>query len=260
MVRVRENRHVRLFFLISLVPMIAVLISVSACDRAGVSGAELGRDHVSGPVGLIPPGEDGVGLPRSGPSGIVGESCSSDDPTFLCLGLKYVVYTDIISTPIVSRKSAIGNVKLINKVWNQCKIGFQIDEFLAAPPADYGLRYQTANYAELDAIRNTFLDNSTLLVVTTGTWDRTGSLGNTGANAWTAMPNGPPYGVIMERPVGVYANIIAHELGHYLNVGHVSDNSSLMNPIIYTNSTGISRTDCTKARSAARYFWSKMIR
>jgi hypothetical protein len=67
-------------------------------------------------------------------------------------------------------------------------------------------------------------------------------------------------GVVMEQPVGAYPNIIAHELGHYLNLGHVSDSANVMNPIIYSNSTRVDPSQCEAARAAATYWWTNMIR
>ena len=97
-------------------------------------------------------------------------------------------------------------------------------------------------------------------LVTTGTWDRSGSLGETTANAWTSMPGGGPYGSVLERPVGLNSHLIAHEIGHYMNLVHVSDSGAMMNPIIYSTSNRISATQCKTARSAALYFWAQMIR
>jgi len=192
--------------------------------------------------------------PGSTPPFLVGDSCRSDDPARICLALKYVVYNDGAG-PVVSREDAIRNLKQINSLWGQCGIQFQIEQYVALDPAESRLAFRTSNYPELDDIRNRLGEPRSLLLVTTGAWNRSGSLGNTTANAWTAMPNSAPYGVVMEKPVGTYANIIAHELGHYLNLLHVHDNSNLMNPIIYTRSTVIPREQCVTARQAAGYFW-----
>jgi hypothetical protein len=74
------------------------------------------------------------------------------------------------------------------------------------------------------------------------------------------LPGGPPYGAILEQPVGTFPNIVAHELGHYMNLDHVSDTSDLMNPIIYSTSTSIYPSQCNTTRSADNYFWTKMLR
>lgn len=193
-------------------------------------------------------------------SGVVGESCHTNDPNHICLALKYVAYKDSSGTPTVSQEAAVNNIKQFNKLWGQCNIGFQIDNYSAIAPKESGLSYSTANVGELDDIRKVENDDKTLLVVTTGTWDRSGSLGDTGANAWTAMPGENLYGAVLEKPVATFGNIIAHELGHYLNLDHVSDESNLMNPIIYDGSTTITKSQCTAAREAVTTYWQKMVR
>lgn len=192
--------------------------------------------------------------PGSAPPAMVGEGCRGDDPSLICLALKYVVFNDGDS-PVVSQADAVRNLKRINEVWNQCGIQFQIEQYVPLNPAEARLAFRTSNYPELDDIRSRLGDSRSLLVVTTGSWNRAGSLGNTTANAWTAMPNSAPFGVVMEKSVGTYPNIIAHELGHYLNLLHLHDSANLMNPIIYTRSTLIPREQCVTARQAAGYFW-----
>jgi hypothetical protein len=186
-----------------------------------------------------------------------GDDCQTSDQNHICLGIKYVVYKDSSNNTTVSEQQAESTIQRVNDIWRQCDLSFYIENFLTITPAEYGLKYQTAHYSELSAIREKFLDNNTFLIVSTGPWDRSGSLGSTGANAWTAMPGGPPYGIVIERTVSTNANLIAHELGHYLNVLHVRDRGALMNPIVYTHSTNIPEDQCDTARSAAIYFWQK---
>ena len=242
----------------------ALSFSILGCEAPSANaldpGQVLGRDHVVGMPGPIPSGHEPAPGPVAGNPPVIGDSCHSDDPAHICLAVKYVVYRDSADEPVVSQQSAIANIRTVSHLWAQCNLGFQIDQWLAIRPSDYQLQYQTANYTELDDIRNSFDDDTTLLIATTGTWNRAGTLGNTSANAWTSMPGGGPYGAILERPVGTFANIIGHELGHYLNLLHVSDNTDLLNPIIYTNSTKLTADQCTTARAAAGFFWSRMYR
>jgi hypothetical protein len=74
------------------------------------------------------------------------------------------------------------------------------------------------------------------------------------------MPGDAPYGVVLEKPVDTYSNIVAHELGHYLNLAHAGDTGDLMNPIIYDNSTVLSEYQCSAARDAATTYWQSMMR
>ena len=187
--------------------------------------------------------------------------CHSSDPHHICLGLKYVVYVDPVSAnAFLNRQEAQNVVGELNSVWRQCNISFQIDQYLAVNPSKFGTSYRTASYPDLTEIRHAFGEDKTILVVTTSEWSRDGTLGKSGANAWTSMPGGPPYGTIIERPVGHNANLVAHELGHYLNLLHVRDTSDLMNPVIYNYSQTIHGSQCKTARAAALYFWSPMLR
>lgn len=247
----------------TILPILGIVIS--GCSSNGAPGILQARDlSVHTPIQIsssdTPP--EGTYSPTSpsGPSekGVTG--CSNKDNNSLCIGLKYVVYQDNQNEPIVSKATALGNVSSITKIWSQCQIEFQLDEFVAADPTSYGLNLNTANDSELDQIRKAFDDNSHFLVVTTGTWDRSGTLGNTGANAWTNMPGDGVYGAILELPVGTYANIIAHELGHYMNLDHVSDTADLMNPVIYDYSNQLTADQCKNARSAVTAYWQKMLR
>ncbi|MEK6704298.1 MAG: matrixin family metalloprotease [Bdellovibrionota bacterium] len=265
---VRRYRHNVILFL-SLI----VVTVLSSCNGTEPSfGPVLGRDEVSGPAAPIPQttaqessqenGEDGqpIQYPQTTAVPAVGESCHSNNQNKICLALKYVTYKDPTGEAIINEQQATANLAQINAVWQQCDIGFQVDSYLQIEPTEYKLRYQTADNYELDDIRDVFFDDSTLLVATTGSWDRSGSLGGTGANAWTSMPGSPPYGAILERPVSTHTNIIAHELGHYLNLLHANDGSALMNPIVYQESTKIYDSDCETARAAATHFWPKMLR
>ena len=197
--------------------------------------------------------------PASAQVSTVGPACVADS-SHECIGLKYVVYEDSTGTPVVSQGEAISNIAQVNTLWSQCNIAFQIDQYVSANPTQYGLVFDTANSADLDTIRQDFSDNQSFLVVTTGTWDRTGTLGSTQANAWTNLPGDTIFGSVLEEPVGGFAPIIAHELGHYMNLAHVSDTSNLMNPIIYNTSATIASDQCDGARRAIEYFWTSMKR
>jgi hypothetical protein len=189
----------------------------------------------------------------------LGTSCSSDDPNKICLAVSFVAYSKD-GKEVVTEAQAEQDIQGINKVWEQCGVAFELDKYAAVNPVDYKLDYNTRNQADLDDVRRAFMDNETLLVTVTGTWDRTGTLGNTGANAWTSMPGEGIYGAILEDTVGTFSNIIGHELGHYLSLDHVSDTSNLMNPVIYDSSIQLSQDQCNSARAAAGSYWKAMQR
>ncbi len=214
---------------------------------------------------------DRVGSPRSpGGSGFFGaeskaamedsKNCRSGDSSQTCLALKYVVFEDSDGIPAVNEGVVLSGVAAINRIWSQCNIHFQVDRFLKINPKKYELSFNSSENHDLEQIRKIFMDSSTLLVVTTGKWDRSGSLGNTGANAWASMPGDQFYGVVLEAPVGDYPNIIAHELGHYLNLDHASDVDQLMNPVIYDRSKSLTRSECNMAYNAVQDYWKSMVR
>jgi predicted Zn-dependent protease len=64
----------------------------------------------------------------------------------------------------------------------------------------------------------------------------------------------------MESAVGTYANIIAHELGHYLNLDHWEDKANVMNAVIYEKSSKLLQEQCVTARAAISYYWKAMLR
>lgn len=104
-------------------------------------------------------------------------TCAEKTDSNYCIALKYVTYKNSKGTPVVTENEAHENVISINKIWSQCQINFKIDAYLAADPDTYSLTYNTANASELNVIRRTFDDSLTFLVVTTGKWDRSGTLG-----------------------------------------------------------------------------------
>ncbi|MFZ9596579.1 MAG: matrixin family metalloprotease [Bdellovibrionia bacterium] len=189
----------------------------------------------------------------------VGPSCRSQTGDLICLGLRYVVYEDDQGRALLTPSEVIKNLRAINQSWSSCGIQFQVDEYWSIFPEKMGLNLFPANESELPEIRNAFLSDSQLLVVTTQSWNRDGSLGHTAANAWTSLPGEVPYGVVMEDSVGAFPNLIAHELGHYLNLLHVEDQQNLMNPVIYTDSFALDSQQCEEARGAAHQFWKKMM-
>lgn len=225
------------------------LLSMTACNGSDLNdslGIELGRDEVNGTPQSIPTNQPPPG------------GCHGDQSSLICLALKYVVYENSRGDEIIPLQEALENLVQINRLWAQCSIEFEIEEYLSVDADQYDLNFNTPTLSELSVIRNTFDDDKHLLIVTTGSWS--GSLGAGAANAWAAMPGSGLYGVVLEEPVGNYPNIIAHELGHYLNLGHVSDSSNLMNPVIYQGSSRLTSSQCSAARSAINYYWQDSLR
>lgn len=188
------------------------------------------------------------------------ESCHSSDPNRLCLAVKYAVFAEAGQAPSISSGQAAAAIRTVNGVWSKCNVAFQLENFAVVNPAGDGVRFNIGNYTELDQVRTHYGSEKMLLVALTGAWDRKGSLGDSGANAWTSMPGGPPYGAVIENTVGTFANIVGHELGHYLNLYHRPDTANLMNPIIYSASTALTGEQCQTARDTAKSTWAAMLR
>lgn len=194
-------------------------------------------------------------MARSAGPDPVGTSCVTGEEDHLCLALKYSVYKDSDNKAVVSSSDAEKNIADINKVWSKCNMGFQIEEYNEIVPKDLGLEPTPSDMSELTKIRSDLDNDSTLLVVTTPEWNMGGS-----ANAWTAMPGEMPFGAVLESTVGTFANIIGHELGHYVGLDHESDSSNLMNPVIYDDSTELTPAQCETAREIASSDWERMLR
>jgi hypothetical protein len=233
---------------VSILALLVVLIE--SC--AGSSMRQV--NNVPRPPTLLPQVTQGTGP-------TLGQSCKSEDARSLCLGIKIVAYADPrTGTTTLDSMSAVSDLKRVNTVWSQCEIAFQIDHYSSVNPTTANLAFSTAESDDLNKIRSNFSSDQSLLLVSTGPWDRAGSLGRTPANAWTTMPGAGPYGAILEEPVATTPNIIAHELGHYLSLTHVSDRTDLMNPIIYPTSSLLTSNQCELARNAITDYWPKMLR
>jgi len=180
----------------------------------------------------------------------LGPSCSGSD---LCLGIRYVTYK-VDGDPIVDEASAVENIDATNQMWKQCGIQFQIDSYEAVQASDYGLASSGGTVPnQTSKIRSTFDDGRSLLVVQTGDWGTT-------KNAWTAMPGSDSYGAVFEAAVADYPQIMAHELGHYLGLSHVSNTSNTMNAVIYPHSEDLSASQCESARETIQDYWKGMLR
>jgi hypothetical protein len=167
----------------------------------------------------------------------------------LSMALKYVSYLKPGTVePITSRGQAAEIIERINEIYAPCRLNFVLEEYVAARPDEAGLRHRLLSMKDLDPTRRHFDEPNRLVIINTGEWDRKG-MGT--PNAWTAMPGSSPSGTVIEGKVAAYPEMIAHELGHYLNLDHVKDSADLMNPVIYRTSTRLSQAQCESARKTA---------
>lgn len=170
----------------------------------------------------------------------------------LTLAVKYVTYVGENGSPVITPGDAQHVIDEVNQVYSSCSVRFRLEEFVTAHPEDSGLGYHPSTMKELDPIRRQYDDANRLVIINTGKWNKTGGLGADGANAWTMMPGDRPSGTVIESPYASNANLVAHELGHYLNLDHSKDRANLMNPVIYRASTGLSNVQCDRIREAAQ--------
>ncbi|OFY98490.1 MAG: hypothetical protein A2Z97_03915 [Bdellovibrionales bacterium GWB1_52_6] len=227
------------------------VLAFGACNTT--QGQVLGAGQVAGPSAQTPAGSSSGGGNGTETKAALGNGCHSGDSSKYCVALKYVVMKDANDAPAISQAETLANLESMNKIWSQCGITFQIDQYEEVTPSG-GVSASPSAMGELDTIRNAYGDDTTLLVATTaGSWSLS-------ANAWTSMPGSAPYGAVIEGAVGAYAPIIAHEIGHYLSLDHVSNQAELMNPVIYSTSTQLSEGECTAARASIDQSWAKMVR
>jgi hypothetical protein len=198
----------------------------------------------------------GSTIGASTPSGGQTMSCGTGD---LCLALKMVSYSDG-SSPVMDSGTAQDMVARINAVWSQCGIGFRLEDYQAVEPKNVGLPETIETMSELPQIRGALQSPHRLLVVLTSPWGSAGDINDSGADAWTTLPGNAPYGAIIDQPVSRNANIIAHELGHYLGLLHVRNRSNLLSPIVGGSSRGLSSGQCSQARATAVGTWAAMLR
>jgi hypothetical protein len=171
----------------------------------------------------------------------------------MVLALKFVEYRDPKSgRPVMNQIEAQKVVDGVNKIWGQCGLQVKLERYqtvAASSLTHQKLNYHLSSMNELDRIRSAFDDKKDLVVINTGGWNHK-KMG--AANAWTAMPGDAPAGAVIEGPVAHNSQIIAHELGHYLGLDHVSDPTDMMNPLIYDNSTTIYSAQCDSMRKVAQ--------
>ncbi|MGK5089819.1 hypothetical protein WDW86_19890 [Bdellovibrionota bacterium FG-2] len=191
--------------------------------------------------------------PTASPSPSLGQSCVSSDPNHQCIGLKIVSYKDSAGAIVLPLDKAKTLIEEINALWQVCDIAFQIEEYTSADPTQYGLQYGAGSATETTSIRQAFSNNTTFLYAATGPW-------NTSTIAWTQMPGGAPYGVVVDADFSDQPVTVGHELGHYMGLDHDSAMGNIMYYIVYATDTTITTSQCSIARSTNLNYWQAMMR
>lgn len=184
---------------------------------------------------------------------VSGTSCKSSDPEFQCIGLKMVSYLDDLGASVISEADTKLMIQEMNSVWNACKIGFQLENYVAVNPTTVGLKYDPYWQSEGSSVRAAFSDSQTFLVVAVGAL-------SSSTIAVTQMPYSSPYGTLVEKSYARNALTVGHELGHYMGLYHYRDSSNLMNPYIGSDTRALTTSQCATARSSNTQYWPNMMR
>lgn len=234
------NLKSRLIVSIGQSLMLLSLSALTACEggldaNAAVDPAVLGVDHVNGRSANLPFVDDDM----------------SRDPNHLTIALRFVNYVSDDGKPVITADQTKQLVHEMNQLYATCNLHVRVDDYQEIRPGDVGLKYNPSSMGELNPIRAKFDDERYLVIVNTGSWNSAGGLGADGANAWTTMPGSSPSGAVIEKDVAMTSALVAHELGHYLNLDHAGSSSNLMSPVIYSSSKALSTSQCQQMRQAA---------
>ena len=245
--------------------LLATLVLYSASESANA----MGRKHSQPKPGQVQtnptpnstPRSTATATPAPTPSNHAGpisgaESCHSTDPNHICIGVKVVSFVKN-GKEVLNHDQAIALISRVSKVWNQCNIGFQLEDYKAADPTASGLSYEVDWYNDGDTVRNAYQDTSRFLMVAAG--KLTGSSNTTGVT-WDAGTGDGFYGSLID---GAYAQdelTVAHEFGHYQGLYHVSDPSNLLYAYAEDYNHVLTSKQCATARSANYEYWQQMLR
>jgi len=175
----------------------------------------------------------------------------------LLLALKFIEFVNEEGRPWVERSEIETILGSINQIYSQCDLSFSIGKYETVNPKSKGLPFSPQSLDEMKSFRKPFWESDHLVIIHTAAWDHS-HIGP--AHAWTAMPGDSPLGVVIDGRVGKFAGIIAHELGHYLNLYHVKNEQNVMNPVIYKKSTELTQAQCNSIRRAALAYHQSALR
>jgi hypothetical protein len=179
------------------------------------------------------------------------------EKSVLTLALKFVEFVGENGQPVLSHGQVERVTEGMNRVFRICGIQFRLEDYLAVNPRSYGLGPESISMDSLDRIRGPFDTPKELVVINTGAWNHR-IMGT--ANAWTMMPGELPSGSVIEGPVADDTALVAHEMGHYLSLEHVSDSANMMNATIYNSSTVIQNWQCVRMRHTATTARARALR
>ncbi|MEW6055242.1 MAG: M12 family metallo-peptidase [Bdellovibrionota bacterium] len=183
----------------------------------------------------------------------------------LTIAVRYLSFRDSSGTAVAS-ESKVRNMidNDVAAVWRQCGISFKLERYEAVDASYANARYSPANYSELNQMRINTQSENDLVIIGTGTWNRAGDLGNSGSNCYSSFPGDRAEGIVCEKKSAGSSLIMAHEVGHWLNLRHtnspttdaVNDTTSrnvaynLMDHIVRPSNDELTKGQCVRARTA----------
>lgn len=190
------------------------------------------------------------------------EVAGSDE--MLTIAVRYLAFTDSSGAPVAQNGAVQQMVEGMSRYWRQCAIQFSLEEYQSIDAGSIGARYNPSNYSELDEMRMATQNDSQLTVIGTGAWNRSGSLGASGSNCYSSFPGDRAEGIVCEFKSAAKDFMMAHEVGHWLNLRHTNSPSTdavddthsgnvagnLMDHVVATSHDKMTPGQCYRAREA----------
>ncbi|MBI3542976.1 MAG: matrixin family metalloprotease [Deltaproteobacteria bacterium] len=237
--------------------LVVSLLAVSGAALTGCESADDSNPAVSG--GHAPGSTQAVGTPDN-PSGLPGGATPNGNT--MVIGVKYVALRNSAGdAPSPTQDQVVALFQNMSQVWSQCDIQFRVEAYSSPVASADGQPYYPANQSDLEAMRGKYDDHAHALYVRSGTWNRSGDLGNDGSNGFSTIPPSNPEGTVFEQSVQTATLLLAHETGHLIGgLGHLSDSTSLMNHFVSPTNTQLSQWECDDTRAAMRQYHAAWIR
>jgi hypothetical protein len=182
----------------------------------------------------------------------------------LDIAVRYLSFTDSNGTAVVNQGEVQEAMDYASRIWAQCGIGFRLENFQEIQAESIGTRFNPANYSELDQMRINTQQDTDLIFIATGKWNRSGTLGSSGSNCFSSFPGDEAEGIVCEKSSAASPTMIAHEVGHWVDLRHTNSPSTdgvddtnagnvgnnLMDHFVGPSNTEMTRGQCARARSA----------
>lgn len=140
------------------------------------------------------------------------------------IALGVAIYAlSIGSAPAVSRTEAESWFEGATRIWNQCGVRLQFEQYKMINAELASLPYQPKNQADLEKIRRSVFESDYVNISVTGEWQGAPFAASA---AYTNFPNASLLGTVAQIAATKTPTLLAHELGHYFNLLHVDDPSS----------------------------------